>query len=151
MAPDPVLLTGGPSAAELLAQIIMGGTTPAPVPGTNVFIDFVPTNQSNQGFVYQVLTAPGSGDPEFTMGTIVALERTRVDVIIYGNAQDLNGPRMETMRIRYLIASKPGYTYQGLRMLWAMPLGNVEFLGRDPNERNQFMASFEVTTDPGFV
>jgi hypothetical protein len=55
------------------------------------------------------------------------------------------------MRVRYLVASKNEFTHDGLRLLWAKPVGGVEYLGPDPNQRQQFLVSFDVTTDPGYV
>lgn len=147
---DPVLISGGPDAVSIIAAIIQGGTTPAPVPGVNLFQTYRTSAPTDTGFVYLVIPVPNAGDSEFTMGTIVALEHTRVDVILYGNPNDLNNVRKEAMRVRYLVVSKSDYTAGGLRMLKAMPVGGVEYLGRDPNDRSQFMVSFDVTTEPGY-
>jgi hypothetical protein len=147
---DPVLIPGGTNAVEIIQAIIMAGTTPTPVPGTNIFMGYRVAPAAATTLQYMVIEAPG-GEPELTHGTIIALEHTMIDVIVYGLPRQIKPARDEALRLRYLIASKADQTILGLRMLYAQPRGNVEPLGADPLEHQQFLVRFEVVTEPSYV
>jgi hypothetical protein len=148
--PPLEIIESGATALELIQKIIKDNTEPALVEGTSLFMGYHVSDENDPDKVYMVLYG-GEMDPEQTMGTIVALEHTRVDVIHYGLPDEFKTVRDEVARLRYIIASQKDYTALGTRMLCAIPKGNVADLGKDPLERHQFMASFEVITDPNYV
>jgi hypothetical protein len=146
---DPALIASGANALELIYDIIAQGTTPTPTASVNLFMGYTPPTDQVSGFVYFVDEWP-STESEFTMGTVVAVEHQQVDVLVSGAVGDYAGPKHEMMRLRYLIASKQDFTSRGLRLMYAMPKGNVRSMGRDGNNRAVFMASFECFLDPSY-
>lgn len=146
----PDIIPSGASALELVQKLIVDNTTPAPVAGVGIFMGYHTSTPDDPARVYMVLPGPDR-DPELTAGTIVAIEHTRVDVIVYGQPGEYKDVRNEAARVRYLILSQKEYTALGLRMLAALPEGGVEDLGRDPLDRHQFMVKFDILTEPTYV
>ena len=142
----------GASALELVRDLIVANTTPAPVDGTNMFIGYRPSVE-NTGLVYWVLEGFQNPIPPQTMGSAtVALDVTTVDVQVMGAPNEAQAARDECRRLRYMIAQmSKEYHSRGLRMLWAQPIGQVLPLGRDPMERTTYMCVFNCWTEPSYV
>jgi hypothetical protein len=85
------------------------------------------------------------------MGTAVALENQMVQVKVRGDAEDYLTPKDRAVRIRYTLAAKGEHTTRSVRVLALEPIGNVLALGRDPREREEFTANFNVTWEPPYV
>lgn len=148
---DPVLLPSGASALELVQRLIFENTTPALVPGHNLFMGYEADTPLGIGLVYMVTEGPEQ-EPGLTMGTAVAYENYMVHVVVYGNPHQFTEPRQEAMRVRYLVAAKAaGYTYAGLRLINATPRGTITTLGKDPKERHHFMVKFAIMADPSYT
>lgn len=146
----PSLISGGVTALELVADIVLNSTSPVLVYEQNLFVAYMGEDSATQpGLIYHVLEGPAAA-PEQTMGTVVAVEHQSVDVIVFGNPGDYKGPKDEALRLRYLIMSMGDHVFNGLRMLYANPRGNVVPLGRDKLRRCNFMVSFDVACDPSY-
>lgn len=136
------------SALELVRDLIVANTVPAPVDGTNIFVGYMPdtTSQTTVGFVYEIVSPPGA-TPESTMGAAIAIDHMHVQVQVRGAAMDWHGSMTEALRVRSLIASLSGnYTSRGLTMLWAQPVNSPEDLGRDNAGRIVFGVAFDCST-----
>jgi hypothetical protein len=142
---DPTLITGAPTAMELIADLIIA-KTPGAVLNTDVFMAYT---QDKNGLCRFVLDAPG-GAPQFTMGTAVALEEAVIEVLVQGDPTDYVQARTEMMRLRYLIANQGEYTSRGLRMLYAQP-GNINSQGRDKRNQEIFSTMFTISLEPSYV
>lgn len=142
---DPTLLTGAPTAMELIADLIIA-KTPGAALDTDVFLGY---QQDKNGLCRYVIDGPG-GNPTFTMGKAVALEQAIVDVIVQGDPTDYVQSRTEMMRLRYIIANQGEYTSRGLRMLYAEP-GNISSQGRDKRNQEVFSTTFTVTLEPSYT
>jgi hypothetical protein len=142
------LIPSGATALELIYDLV-NANTPGLTPSVNLFLGYEPPSSPTDTLVY-FIDEGATPQSEYTMGTIVAVEHQTVDVIIYGVPTDYVSPKRECQRLRYVIASQQNYVSRGLRLLYAMPKGNVKSLGRDPNNRAVFMASFECFLDPGY-
>lgn len=151
----PNLLPSGASALELVHDIIVANTTPAPVDGVNMFIGYAPsTTTLNSGYVYEILEGFQNPKPMITMGMPdIALDIQTVDLQVTATQPtDSFGPRNECRRLRYVIAGLSlNYVSQGLRMLYAESLGQVTPMGRDSLERPVYMCSFNCWTEPAHV
>lgn len=142
---DPVLISGAPTAVELLIDLILA-KTPGSVFNTDVFASYT---QDKTGLSRFVMNASG-GTPGLTMGKAIAYEEQVVDVLVQGDATDYVQARTEMMRLRYLIANQGEYTSRGLRMMYAQP-GNVDFQGRDKHNQDLFSTTFTVLLDPSYT
>lgn len=133
---------------EIIQAMIIEGTYPVPVEGKNIWMGYSAPDDSVTGFVYAVNLSPNAS-VGLTYGTIVAVEYQQVDVVIRGDEGDYQGPMKEAMRIRYMIAGS-SYELNGVRMIVALPHGNIQPLGRDPLNRQNFMTSFDLTLEPSY-
>lgn len=142
---DPVLITGAPTAVELLIDLILA-KTPGSAFNTDVFAAY---EQDKNGLCRFVMDAPG-GTPGITMGKAIAYEEQVVDVLVQGDPTDYLQARTEMMRLRYLIGAQGEYTSRGLRMMYAQP-GNINFQGRDKRNQALFSTTFTVTLEPSYT
>lgn len=130
------------TAIDLLYQIIIDDD-PALEPLT--FIGFTP---DTNGMVRE-LTEEGERGYTTMGDDPVALEAMLVEVGVRGEPGKYSEPRNEAMRLRYLLAREgKDYTYGGLRLLWAEPVGGLRHLGRDSQRRQQFSILFRCVTEP---
>lgn len=88
------------------------------------------------------------GIPTLTMGTPVALENPRIQVIMRGAPGDYQNPKRRAVSARYYIASLKDYAYQGVVLKTALPLGSVLPLGKDGAGRHRFSINFTAVTEP---
>lgn len=136
------------SAVELIRDLIVANTVPAPVDGTNIFAGYMPdtTTQTTVGFVYEIVSPPGAV-PESTMGAAIAIDHMHLMVQVRGGPMDWHGSLQEALRIRAVIANLSGnYTSRGLTMLWAQPVNSPEDMGRDSAGRIVMAVSFDCST-----
>lgn len=148
---NPVLLPSGATALELIQKLIFDNTTPVLVPGTNLFMGYEADTPVGVGLVYMVIEG-AEEDPGLTFGTAIAYENYSIQVVVYGEPNQYTEPKLEAMRLRYLIAAKgAGYTALGLRLINCTPRGTLSQLGKDPKERHHFMVKFAVMAEPSYT
>lgn len=91
------------------------------------------------------------GIPNLTMGTPVAMENPRIQVIMRGAPGDYLGPKRRAVSARYYIAALTNYASRGVTIQTALPLGSVLPLGKDAAGRHRFSINFTAVTEPTYA
>lgn len=148
------LVGGGATAGDIVmdAMAAAGLGTPA----QDLFCLFLPDGDIDAALGTEVpglvrVISEEDDQPHLTMGTIVALEGQRVQVIVRGAiGEDPLVAKAEALRIRYTIGALSDFESRGLKLLNASPQGSLLPLGRDARGREQFSLNFRTTMEPAY-
>lgn len=88
--------------------------------------------------------------PDLTMGTLIAVERSTIEIGVRGEPRDYETPRNEAARLRYWLLSQKEFTAAGVTVMAILPRGSIQPVGRDATQREMFVIRFEVMAVPSY-
>jgi Bacteriophage minor capsid protein len=113
--------------------------------GTDLFLGRMPETPDLCRAVYEYEGAP----PVETMGAAAtAVDKPRIQVLCRGGRDDYPAARDEAQEIRALLGAVASVTLSGIVVLRIRPLGSVNSLGPDGNDRPLVTVNFEAFVLP---
>lgn len=113
--------------------------------GTNIFLGRMPTSPDACVTVYEY----GGASPLFTMGAAAtAVDRPSIQVMCRAGRDDYPAARDKAQSIRALLGAVTGATLSGISVLRIAPIGSVNPIGPDENDRPLVTVNFQVHVLP---
>lgn len=115
------------------------------IQGTNLFLGRMPTAPDACVTVYEY----GGQGPQFTFGAAAtAIDRPSIQVMCRASRDDYPTARDKAQSIRSLLGAVTGQTLSGMYVLRIAPLGSVNPIGPDENDRPLVTVNFQVALVP---
>lgn len=113
--------------------------------GTDIFLGRMPTSPDVCVAVFEY----GGQSPEFTFGAAAtAIERPSIQVMCRAGRDDYPAARNKARDIRALLGVVVAQSLSGIHVLRIAPVGSVNPIGPDENDRPLVTANFQVALLP---